>query len=147
MSRQHWSSSIKYIWPWKEILLQTELDIWKSKWCYTITLSWRKEGDCRKKNGDACLYKRQAERQRRLRGKVTRKHSDLQENSLWDVRTGLLWERRRDSCRMLVTNKVSGQMGVWERMWLRRTTNDQRTNIIKMIQKYSQWYLQYNSIS
>lgn len=79
--------------------------------------------------------------------KVTGKHDDLQEIAYETFWTGVPVMRRRDSCRMLVTNKVSGQMGVWEHTGLGWMTNDQSTNIIKMIQKYSQLYLQYNSIS
>lgn len=78
---------------------------------------------------------------------VARTHNDLQEIAYETFGLASPTMRKRDSCRMLVTNKVSDQMGFWEHMWLRWMTNDQRTNIIKMIQKYSQLYLQYNSIS
>ena len=86
---------------------------------------------------DICL-ETTGTRQSALGGKVTRKHDDLQEIAYETFGLASPTTRRQDSCRMLVTNKVSGQMGVWEHMWLRWTTNDRRTHIIKMIQKYSQ---------
>jgi len=51
--------------------------------------------------------------------RVSGKHDDLQEIAYETFGLASPAAGRRDSCRMLVTNKVSGQMGVWEHMWLR----------------------------
>lgn len=86
MNRQHWSFSIKYTRAWKKILLQTELDMCKSKLCYTIILSWCR-GRGLQKNGSPV-------EQRQVWDRVHWEESEWKArwpagNSLWDIWTGV----------------------------------------------------------
>lgn len=63
--------------------------------------------------------------------KVTRKQDSLQEVAYEMFGPASLQQGGKRQ--LLVANKVSGQMGAGEHMWLGWMTNDQRTNNIKMI--------------
>lgn len=143
------ASPIKHKTHEKTIFKQTHVSV-RGKRC--VRLSWTSEkwheaaqslradawngsgGGGRHRKGAPCLFK-----------------TGARQSALWEkweesIKTCRKWPDRRSDRRRLVYRQKSVVRGIVGAR-LGRTTNDQRTNIIKMIQKYSQWYLQYNSIS